>query len=106
MSKYEVSLGYMRSRFKTKTLRQKHKDYIHDVLHGSARFTGKQAESIHVLEKQNKAKQNLYILGPYPNTLFTFKGGGLVNLMYKRSTQPSIQGYSMGIIGCFYPDLQ
>lgn len=47
---------------------------------------------------KNKTKQNLYILGPYPNTLFTFKGGGLVNLMHKRSTQSSIQGYTAWVL--------
>lgn len=44
----------MRSCFKTKTLRQKHKDSIHDVLQRSVKFTGKQVQSIQVLEKQNK----------------------------------------------------
>lgn len=33
---------------------QKQTDYIHDVLQGSVKFTGKQVQSIQVLEKQNK----------------------------------------------------
>lgn len=43
----------------TKTLRQKHKDYIHNALHGNAKFTWKQATK-HLgygLEKQNKTEQ-------------------------------------------------
>lgn len=92
----------MRSCFKTKTLRQKHKDYIHDVLQCSVKFTEKQVQSIQILEKQNKLTSTL----PTPNTLLTFKRDEFINQLYKFSTQPSMQGYSMGIIDCFYPELQ